>query len=108
MTVGPALSAIIAGETGRTYVPFRLGGSADNSLYSGTEDHKKEYLIPTIEGERRSCFAITEPGAGSDDRNIQTRVVKDGDDWVITGEKVFITIARNLLTGHVKVGAALR
>ena len=91
MTVGPVLSAIIAGETGRTYVPFRFGGSADNILYSGTEDQKKEYLIPTIEGERRSCFAITEPGAGSDARSIQTRAVKDGDDWVITGEKVFIT-----------------
>lgn len=91
MTVGPVLSAIIAGETGRTFVPFRFGGSADNILYSGTEDQKKEYLIPTIEGERRSCFAITEPGAGSDARSIQTRAVKDGDDWVITGEKIFIT-----------------
>lgn len=91
MAVGPVLSAIIAGEAGRTFVPFRFGGSADNILYGGNEQQKQEYLIPTIEGERRSCFAITEPGAGSDARSIQTRAVKDGDDWVINGEKIFIT-----------------
>lgn len=91
MAMGPVLSAIIAGEAGRTFVPFRFGGTADNILYGGNEEQKKEYLIPTIEGERRSCFAITEPGAGSDARAIQTRAVKDGDDWVINGEKIFIT-----------------
>lgn len=91
MAVGPVLSAIIAGEAGRTYVPFRFGGSADNILYAGTKEQQEEYLLPTIEGERRSCFAITEPGAGSDARSIQTKAVQDGDDWVITGEKIFIT-----------------
>src|SRR5699024_7899366 len=48
-------------------------------------------LVPTIEGERRSCFAITEPGAGSDAKNIKTTARKDGGDWVINGEKTFIT-----------------
>lgn len=91
MAVGPVMSAIIAGEVGRTWVPFRFGGSADNILYAGTEEQKQEYLLPTIEGHRRSCFAITEPGAGSDARSITTRAVKDGDDWVINGEKIFIT-----------------
>lgn len=91
MAVGPVLSAIIAGEAGRTYVPFRFGGSADNILYAGTKEQQAEYLLPTIEGERRSCFAITEPGAGSDARSIQTKAVQDGDDWIITGEKIFIT-----------------
>jgi len=91
MAAGAVMSAIIAGEAGRTFVPFRFGGSADNILYAGTEAQKQEYLIPTIEGERRSCFAITEPGAGSDARSIRSRAVRDGDDWVINGEKVFIT-----------------
>lgn len=91
MAVGPVLSAIIAGEAGRTFVPFRFGGSADNILYAGTPEQQQEYLIPTIEGERRSCFAITEPGAGSDARSITARAVRDGDDWVINGEKIFIT-----------------
>ncbi|MFF4127067.1 acyl-CoA dehydrogenase family protein [Microbispora rosea] len=89
--LGAVMSAIIAMEMGRTFVPFSFGGSADNILYAGTEEQKQRYLIPTIEGERRSCFAITEPGAGSDARNIRTRAVKDGGDWVINGEKTFIT-----------------
>jgi alkylation response protein AidB-like acyl-CoA dehydrogenase len=91
MNLGAVMSAILAMETGRTFVPFRFGGSADNILYAGTEDQKRRYLIPTIEGERRSCFAITEPGAGSDARNIRSRAVRDGDGWVINGEKTFIT-----------------
>jgi alkylation response protein AidB-like acyl-CoA dehydrogenase len=89
--LGPVMSAIVAMETGRTFVPFSFGGSADNILYAGDEEQKRRYLVPTIEGERRSCFAITEPGAGSDARNIRTRAVKDGGDWVISGEKTFIT-----------------
>ncbi|MEV0616925.1 acyl-CoA dehydrogenase family protein [Nonomuraea sp. NPDC050404] len=89
--LGPIMSAIIAMEIGRTFVPFSFGGSADNILYAGNEEQKQRYLIPTIEGERRSCFAITEPGAGSDARNIRTRATRDGSEWVINGEKTFIT-----------------
>lgn len=89
--LGPIMSAIIAMEMGRTFVPFSFGGSADNILYAGTDEQKQRYLVPTIEGERRSCFAITEPGAGSDARNIRTRATRDGSEWVINGEKTFIT-----------------
>ncbi|TDE32337.1 acyl-CoA dehydrogenase [Nonomuraea mesophila] len=89
--LGPIMSAIIAMELGRTFVPFSFGGSADNILYAGTDEQKRRYLIPTIEGERRSCFAITEPGAGSDARNIRARAVRDGAEWIINGEKTFIT-----------------
>ncbi|GAB3562254.1 acyl-CoA dehydrogenase family protein [Amycolatopsis endophytica] len=91
MNLGAVMAAIVAMETGRTFVPFSFGGTADNILYFANEDQKQRYLVPTIEGERRSCFAITEPGAGSDARNIRTRAVRDGSDWVINGEKVFIT-----------------
>ncbi|MFF1401007.1 acyl-CoA dehydrogenase family protein [Streptomyces sp. NPDC058287] len=91
MNLGAVMSAILAMETGRTFVPFSFGGSADNILYGANDEQKQRYLIPTIEGERRSCFAITEPGAGSDARNIRTRAVRDGSDWVINGEKTFIT-----------------
>ena len=91
IALGPVMSAILAIEQGRTFVPFRFGGSADNILYGADEAQKLTYLLPTIAGERRSCFAITEPGAGSDARNIRTRAVRDGDDWIITGEKTFIT-----------------
>lgn len=56
-------------------------------------DQIETYLKPTIRGERMDCFALTEPGAGSDARAISTRAVKDGDDWIISGSKQFITQA---------------
>ncbi|HLI38496.1 MAG TPA: acyl-CoA dehydrogenase family protein [Streptosporangiaceae bacterium] len=91
MNLGAVMSAIIAMETGRTFVPFSFGGHADNILYACDEKQKERYLLPVIAGERVSCFAITEPGAGSDARNIRTTARKDGSDYVINGEKTFIT-----------------
>ena len=91
MDLGAVMSAIIAIETGRTFVPFTFGGRADNILYSCDEQQRQRYLLPTIEGERKSCFALTEPGAGSDARNIRASARHDGGDYVINGEKTFIT-----------------
>ncbi len=91
MNLGAVMSAILAIETGRTFVPFTFGGRADNILYAGTPEQRQRYLVPTIEGERVSCFALTEPGAGSDARNIRATARKDGGDYVINGEKTFIT-----------------
>src|SRR3954465_4176536 len=88
----PALvQSLIWTEVGRTFVQFKFGGEADNILYFANDAQKDEYLRPTIEGGRFSCFAITEPGAGSDAANIKLRARRDGDDWVLTGEKTFIT-----------------
>ena len=56
-------------------------------------DQIETYLKPTIRGERWECFALTEPGAGSDARNIATSARKDGGDYVINGTKQFITMA---------------
>lgn len=91
MGLGPVMLAVIAAELGRSFVPFDFGGRADNILYAGSAEQRQRYLLPTIAGERASCFALTEPGAGSDARAIRTRAVRDGDDYVITGEKTFIT-----------------
>ena len=91
MGLSAVMTALLEVELGRSFVPFRFGGAADNILFHANEEQKQRYLIPTIEGKRHSCFAITEPGAGSDARNIRTSAVPDGDDWVITGEKTFIT-----------------
>ncbi|HYZ57966.1 MAG TPA: acyl-CoA dehydrogenase family protein [Streptosporangiaceae bacterium] len=91
MNLGAVMSAIVMMECGRSFVPFSFGGYADNILYAGNEEQKERYLIPVIEGERISCFAITEPGAGSDARNIRTSARPDGSDYVINGEKTFIT-----------------
>ena len=91
MGLGAVMHALIEAELGRTFVPFKLGGDADNILFEADELQRETYLRPTIEGTRKSCFAITEPGAGSDARNIRTSAVRDGDGWVINGEKTFIT-----------------
>jgi len=85
------MNALIEIELGRSFVPFRFGGDADNILFHANEEQRAKYLLPTIAGEKISCFAITEPGAGSDARNIRTTAVRDGDEWVINGEKTFIT-----------------
>ena len=91
MGLGALMTALIEIELGRTFVQFKFGGDADNILFHANDEQKKRYLVPTISGERHSCFAITEPGAGSDARNIRTSAVRDGDEWVINGEKTFIT-----------------
>ena len=91
MGLGAVMTALIEVELGRSFVPFRFGGDADNILYVANDEQKARYLVPTISGERRSCFAITEPGAGSDARAIRTSARRDGDEWVINGEKTFIT-----------------
>ena len=91
MGLGAVMSALIQVELGRTFVPFRFGGEADNILFSATEEQQERYLVPTINGDKVSCFAITEPGAGSDARAIRTTARREGDDWVINGEKTFIT-----------------
>ncbi len=91
MGLSSLMAALIEIELGRTFVQFKFGGDADNILFHANDEQKKRYLEPTISGERHSCFAITEPGAGSDARNIRTSAVRDGDEWVINGEKTFIT-----------------
>src|SRR5262245_14714343 len=60
-------------------------------LKFGTEAQKQEYLVPAIKGTKIACLGITEPNAGSDVANIETTAVREGDDWVINGRKIFIT-----------------
>ena len=61
----------------------------------GTEEQKRKWLDPLIRGEIESCFSMTEPdNAGSDPYSIQTRAVKDGDEWVINGRKWFTSNGR--------------
>ncbi|MEQ3549442.1 acyl-CoA dehydrogenase family protein [Pseudonocardia nematodicida] len=91
MGLAPVMHAVLEMELARTFVPFRFGGSADNILFAASAAQREAYLLPTIAGERRSCFALTEPGAGSDARNIRTRARRDGADWLLDGEKTFIT-----------------
>ena len=60
-------------------------------LASGTEEQKERFLRPACRGERRDAYAITEEGAGSDPSMVRTTARRDGDDWVIDGEKWHLT-----------------
>ena len=57
----------------------------------GTEEQKKSYLPELLTGDAIGSFAFTEPNTGSDPRAIRTTAVREGDEWVINGEKIFIT-----------------
>ncbi len=57
----------------------------------GTEAHKEEWLPRMASGEALGCFGLTEPDAGSDPASMRTRAVRDGDDWVLNGSKMWIT-----------------
>jgi alkylation response protein AidB-like acyl-CoA dehydrogenase len=58
----------------------------------GTEEQKREWLPKLCSGETLGCFALTEPGSGSDAAAMQSRARRDGDDWIINGTKMFITL----------------
>jgi citronellyl-CoA dehydrogenase len=57
----------------------------------GSDDLRRQYLVPAIRGEMVGAIAVTEPHAGSDVAAIRTRAVRHGDDWVINGSKMYIT-----------------
>jgi citronellyl-CoA dehydrogenase len=59
----------------------------------GSDDLKRRFLVPSIKGDLVSAIAVTEPDGGSDVASIKTRAVRDGDDWVINGSKIYITNA---------------
>ena len=58
-----------------------------------TEEQKQRWLVPQAKGEKLATFGLTEPGAGSDAGNIQTRAVRDGDYYILNGEKMWISLA---------------
>jgi citronellyl-CoA dehydrogenase len=59
----------------------------------GSDELKRRYLTPAVAGEMVAAIAVTEPDAGSDVAGIKTRAVRDGDEWVINGSKIYITNA---------------
>ena len=71
--------------------------SVNNSLYCfpvmafGTHEQKLKYLKPVASGEHLGCFGLTEAGAGSDPAGMRTTAVPDGEEWILNGEKKFIT-----------------
>ncbi|MET9562214.1 acyl-CoA dehydrogenase family protein [Streptomyces tauricus] len=75
----------------RGIVSVSLGLVTKTIAAHGTEDQKQQWLPRLVSGEALGCFALTEPGTGSDAGSLATRAVRTGDDWVIDGSKMFIT-----------------
>ncbi len=65
-----------------------------NPIYLfGTEEQKEQFLVPLARGEKLGAFGLTEPSAGSDAGGTKTTAVRDGDEWIVNGTKIFITNA---------------
>ncbi len=73
--------------------------------YFGSEAQKERYLIPLAQGTMLWGFGLTEPGAGSDAGNVQTRAALEGGHWVINGAKAFITNSGTRITGGTTITA---
>ena len=91
--------SLVNNEVSQAATTFRarFGGNtriaSESLVVDGTEAQKQRYLPPLASGEITGCFALTEPEAGSDATALQTVAVRDGDDYVISGRKCFITNA---------------
>ena len=70
-------------------------GNAEIIAQYGSDMLKERYLQPLLDDEIHSCFSMTEPHAGADPTRFTTRAVRDGDEWVMSGEKWFSSNARN-------------
>jgi alkylation response protein AidB-like acyl-CoA dehydrogenase len=73
--------------------PIGYGMGAPTIVTHGSEQQKRRYLRPLFTGEEVWCQLFSEPGAGSDVASLATRAVRDGDEWVVNGQKVWTTLA---------------
>ena len=91
----PALAMTYVNEAvGRTVTPFTFPPDSPNLhmlLTTANEAQKRMYLEPYARGEIVSAIGISEPGAGADPAHMATRAVRDGDDWIINGRKIWVS-----------------
>ena len=76
----------------RTAVSVHTGLNSMSILQWGTEEQKQKYLVPQARGEKVGAFGLTEPAAGSDVASMQATAVKDGDYYILNGQKTWISL----------------
>jgi len=106
MGVSPELQAVVERELRRAGAPneadrnvIGYGMGAPTVLVHGTEEQRRRYLRPLFTCEEIWCQLFSEPGAGSDVAGLATRAVRDGDEWIVNGQKVWTTLAHTATWG---------
>ena len=82
-----------ADTTLRVVMSVHMGLNSMGLLQWGTEDQKKRFLVPQAKGKKYAAFGLTEPGAGSDVAAMSSTAIKDGGDYILNGEKMWISLA---------------
>ena len=87
------IAASGAGFSGASAIHMNIFGLHPVVVYA-SDEQKQRWLPPLIAGTDKACFGVTEPGAGLNTTRLSTKAVRDGDDYVITGQKVWISTAQ--------------